>query len=354
MYILDSAHVVHVAKTGNDGNSGKAGQYPVSLAADAKLTIASAVSAAASGDTIVIWPGDYAEQLDCGSKALTIIGTSRFKSKIVPAAGSAILAASDCEFASLSATGLGTDAHGIDASAKSRVVVRDCELYGNYSGLYGNSGTDIRIERCGVKGQHDGLRLMLTARVLVRGCVIRADGTYGTGAACYGLMGAGLDAVFEHCVIRADRNDVSSLGIAAAVLNTSDRAAFANCVFEAVAGSGHTGAAYGFAAIGGAASSAMLTNCVARVTSANAGTGPYDLYRTSGQLVIAGCDYATSSGNIKIVDPLCADKAIKTLVNKVSQVKSTGAMTVYDNDGSTVLRTLTPTESSTEITITPS
>ena len=90
MYQLDSTHIWHVAKTGNDSNSGHAGQYPVSLANDAKLTIGAAVSAASSGDTIVIWPGDYAESVSVYGKALAFVGTSRSKSKIVPASGDAL------------------------------------------------------------------------------------------------------------------------------------------------------------------------------------------------------------------------------------------------------------------------
>ena len=93
MYFLDSSHVWHVAKTGSDSNSGHAGQYPISLANDAKVTIAAAVSAAASGDTIIIWPGDYAENVNFGGKALNLVGASRNKSRIVPASGSGVFSA---------------------------------------------------------------------------------------------------------------------------------------------------------------------------------------------------------------------------------------------------------------------
>ncbi len=79
MYYLDSSHIWHVAKSGNDGNSGHAGQYPVNLANNAKLTIGAAVAAASSGDTIIIWPGTYTEQvdLDGANKSLILIGTNR-------------------------------------------------------------------------------------------------------------------------------------------------------------------------------------------------------------------------------------------------------------------------------------
>ena len=47
-------------------------------------------------------------------------------------------------------------------------------------------------------------------------------------------------------------------------------------------------------------------------------------------------------------------KAAKTLVNKAVQTKSTGVINYYDDDGSTVLLTHTPTDAETTITRTPS
>ena len=52
-YPMDSSFVVHVSKLGNDANGGLAQQYPVSLTADAKLTIASAVSAVPDRKSVV-------------------------------------------------------------------------------------------------------------------------------------------------------------------------------------------------------------------------------------------------------------------------------------------------------------
>jgi hypothetical protein len=47
-------------------------------------------------------------------------------------------------------------------------------------------------------------------------------------------------------------------------------------------------------------------------------------------------------------------KAAKTLVNKAVQTKSTGVINYYDDDGSTVLLTHTPTDAEATITRTPS
>jgi hypothetical protein len=47
-------------------------------------------------------------------------------------------------------------------------------------------------------------------------------------------------------------------------------------------------------------------------------------------------------------------KAAKTLVNKAVQTKSTGVINYYDDDGSTILLTHTPTDAESTITRTPS
>ena len=59
------------------------------------------------------------------------------------------------------------------------------------------------------------------------------------------------------------------------------------------------------------------------------------------------------SKEIQFVDTLF-EKAAKMLVNKAVQTKSTGAIAYYDDDGSTVILTHTPTDAEATITRTPS
>jgi hypothetical protein len=59
------------------------------------------------------------------------------------------------------------------------------------------------------------------------------------------------------------------------------------------------------------------------------------------------------SGTADVSDSLFV-KAAKVLVNKAVQIKSTGVINYYDDDGSTVLLTHTPTDAETTITRTPS
>jgi hypothetical protein len=368
MYFLDSSHVLHVAKSGNDGNSGKAGQYPVNLANDAKLTIGSAITAAASGDTIILWPGDYDENVSFGSKALTLIGTSRNKSRVIPASGSGIVLADNSVMFNLAVEAITTGAKGVDLEAKTNCVIENCDIYGGYDGLYGYTCQELFLRGCRIRGKYDGANLSGAKRLLVEGCIFIADGTYGATVDCRAVFGGGV-GVYNDCLFLAERNDTSSKMIGAVYCSANARAAFKNCIFKATAGSGHTGQACGIL-VNGSSAAVALQNCLVKSSSENATTGPYDLWQANGTLVVANCFYETTGGTItqggagwaealngEVADAIADDKldqAAKILLNKAVQNKSTGAISYYDDDGETVILTHTPADGSASITRTPS
>lgn len=351
MYFLDSSHVLHVAKTGNDANSGHAGQYPVNLASDAKLTIGAAITAAVSGDTIILWPGDYAENVSFGSKALTMIGTNRNKSRVIPASGDGIALANDSVLLNLAVQALDSDVKGVAAGYKTNVVIRDCDVYGNYEGLYGYQAKSLFLRNSRFRGQCDGGNLDSAERVVAEGCIFIGLGTYGTGVSCNGLYGTGI-GTYSNCVFIAERADTTSQGIAAVNLKANSLAVLKNCVLKATAGSGHTGIADGILVNGSGAVGAM-ENCIVSCSSENASGGPHDLRQAAGTLIVSHCGYETYGGTITHGGPKM-NKAIKLLVNKAVWAKATGITEYYDDDGSTILLTHTPTDSEASITKTPS
>ncbi len=353
MYLLDSAHVLHVAKTGNDGNSGHAGQYPVNLANDAKLTIGAAVSAAAAGDTIVIWPGDYAENVDASAKPLNFVGTSRNHSKIVKTTGTALKVDDDSVVKNLSveALQLTSDGKAFDCSHKTNIVVKNCDLYGGYDGLYGYNAKSVFLRNCRIRGKYDGGNLGGAERVVAEGCIFMGLGTYGTGVDCRGLNGVGIGS-YSNSIFIAERADTTNREIMAACVSVNDVAVFKNCVLKATAGTGHTGGAYGIL-VNGSSAVAALENCIASCESENASDGPYDLRQAIGKLVVSNCAYSTYQGTVTNGSPKM-NKALKLLVNKAIQTKATGKIDYYDDDGSTVLFFHTPTDGEATITRTPS
>ncbi|MBN2138414.1 MAG: right-handed parallel beta-helix repeat-containing protein [Sedimentisphaerales bacterium] len=368
MYLPDSSHIRHVAKSGSDSNSGLAGQYPVDLANDAKLTISSAVSAAAAGDTIIVWPGDYAENVNFAGKALTLIGAGKSKSRIVPASGSGIVAADGSVVRNISVEALATGAKALDLFNKADIVVEDCDFYGAYGGLYGYGAENVFLRGCTIRGKLGACNFASAGKVVVEGCIFIADGTYSTSADCIALLGTG-DGAYSNCVFTAQRDDTSDKAIGAAYCTSASRAVFRNCVFEAAGGGGHTGQAYGVL-VNNPGAAAVLDNCAVKCSSDNASAGPYDLWQGDGKLVVCGCAYETAAGTItqggsgwagavgsQVASALAQaslDKAAKVLVNKAVQNKLTGAIAYYDDDAEAVILTHTPTDSEAAITRTPS
>jgi len=368
MYFLDSSHIWHVAKSGNDSNGGHAGQYPVNLANDAKLTIGAAVSAAAGGDTIVIWPGDYAENVSFGTKALALVGTNRNKSRIIPATGTGVVLADNSALHNLSVEAIAASAKAVDISDKTNIVIEDSDLYGAYDGLYGYGAKSIFLRRSRIRGKFNGCDMSSGEGVVAEGCIFIAYGTYGSSVDCRALFGVGI-GTYSNCVFTAQRNDTTDKAIGAVYFSSNSQALFRNCTFEAAAGTGHTGQAYGIL-VNGSGAVAVLENCAIKSSSDNAGYGPYDLWQAVGKLVVNGCAYETTSGTITqggsgwadavnaevdtALTDVNLDKAAKVLVNKAVQNKSSGAITYYDDDGQTVLLTHTPTDGKTAITRTPS
>jgi hypothetical protein len=328
IYINDSSRVWHVAKVGNDGNSGHAGQYPVNLANDAKLTIGAAVSAAASGDTIIIWPGDYAENVTFGSKTLTMVGTNRKKCRIIPANGNGVVCneVDGCHFENLTISS--TDNIGLDARYRNGITVENCDIFGAFDAIILNQSSDILLKNSLFQGKYDGGNGDRVNRIIATDCIFRTDGTYGASSPARGMYLEGSRGVFKNCIFWAERNDSSSQtcaaistisGIQTANLtflgcyfyaknganNTgrccgveidlaNDRAIFADCLISVPATKGYI---YGVLT-NKSGVMALLKNCIVLTSASGTPTEIYDLKNAAGSLITKGCGYLTTSGVI--------------------------------------------------------
>ncbi len=301
MNLFDSAHVWHVAKTGDDANGGHAQQYPIALAADAKLTIGAAVTAAAAGDTIIIWPGDYAENVDISAKALTLIGTSRSGSKIVPAAADGIDIGSNCVVKNLSIEAIGADKYGIDGTAVARtnIVIEDCDIYGNMDGikLAADGSDDIFISNCRIRGQYDAANFTGVERLVCENTIFYSTGEHATSTDYRAIYQCD-NGVFDNCqfyVIPRNAAGVSAYGL---YHQAACYVTYNNCVVYVSAGALAEDYVLGVY-VANADSNVVLNNCVIRTLAAGTPSlGPYDLYQSAGRLVVNGCAYDTSSGTI--------------------------------------------------------
>ncbi|MBN2020057.1 MAG: hypothetical protein JW749_07525 [Sedimentisphaerales bacterium] len=367
IYVNDSNRVWHVAKSGNDGNSGHAGQYPVNLTSDAKLTISAAVSAAADGDTIIIWPGDYAEAVNASSKALRMIGMHRGQTRIVPSSGTPLQIGNDSYVANLSAVA-SSGTIGINIPNKTNITIENCYGYGPTDGLYISASTlnnyNIRLINCTFESPWDGANMNGATGVFLERCMFKCTGGSQVSHALQ-LPGSG---VYHNCIFWTKSSTASSNPLGGIELGSAAeiRAIFESCYIYAEANASRTGDVFGVK-VNHSASAATLNNCNILTIGPGASGGPKDLYQTNGQIIVNGSRFLTQSGTIiqdgcgwanavrqeaaAVIDmDEALQKAIKMLVNKAVQDKLTGAIQYYDDDGQTVLLTHTPSENESSLT----
>lgn len=214
---LATSNVYHVSKLGNDANSGLASSYPIALGTDAKLTVNGAISAATSGDTIVIWPGTYDENidLDTANKSLTFIGTERHSCKIIKAASAAhtITLEDDCSFYDLTIGMTGTTVSiwplG-NTGEKDNIIIDNCSLLGTYDGLW-IKGSGWHVSNSYIEGAWDGAWITQTAQhCIIENCIFRGLGTWTTGSyiATKGMVvGPCENVLVRNCVISGTAPD---------------------------------------------------------------------------------------------------------------------------------------------------
>ena len=363
IYINDSSRVWHVAKTGNDSNSGHAGQYPVNLANDAKLTIQAAVAAAASGDTIIVWPGDYAENVTMaikGSpKVLNLVGLNRDFTRIIPASGVPLYAMDGSTVKNISAisTGAGVIAIGRGGgySSPAGLTLENCYAYSEMDGLNISSNLILRLKDCVFECTYDGVNLRNCRNVYAENCTFKASGS----GIVHAVQSPGI-GIYKNCqfIMHTTISGSDEVGCVSLIENTEypDQVIFDGCTFYTIAPAGRTGQVYGVkTSYSGAV--AILNNCLFNTTGAGASGGPRDLINEAGKIIVSGCRYDSAKTSGAITQAVSADnyvdllvKAAKLTTNKAVQDKLSGAIQYFDNDEETVILTHTPEEDESSLT----
>jgi len=379
IYVNDSSRVWHVAKAGNDGNSGHAEQYPVNLANDAKLTIGVAVTAAASGDTIIVWPGTYDEaiDLDAANKVLTITGTNRALCVIYnqTGGGHGIVLEDDCVLSNISVlSGTGNGAAGLKAQ-KNRLTIDNVyakcnSVSGAVDGAQFNNANDLHVNNSIFTGDYDGAVITGCNRALFDNCHFITTGASSNEVKGLIIGQAIYNVQFRNCVFQATRSADIDLQIYGAWVQGSP--VFRDCSFYAKTSLSCNANATALRASGGS-----FVNC-GFYASATAGSTAYEIDGYSAGPVLLACSgiggTPVINGTVKIIDRKftldsagrvdvgmikgvdgdAAIKAIKVLKNKAVQDKLTGAIRYYDDDGATIILTHTPDEDDASFTRTVS
>jgi len=379
-YLGDSDYVWHVNSTAAD-NSKDGHSF-----ANAKKTLVTtdngdgAITAAASGDTIIIWPGTYDEavNLDTLNKSLTIIGSNREKCIINNATGtgSGIILEDSCELYNLTCkSGTGNGAAGIDCGTKTRlvlvnVIAQSISVTGATDGLLANGTMGLNAKNCVFFGAYDGAVVSNGRNLLFERCHFESTGEYPGTVKAMTSGGGAAGAVFKTCSFYVYRESTEDYkGIAA---YSKQGNVFIGCTFHA---EGKT----------------LLTGCEADMSALYSGGGTFigcsfksiaetgytalDI-ESAQPPILCGCDYDPDkvSGIVKFLesgvsidsngrfdiskiggsDASVLETAAKMLTNKAIQTKSTGAIVYYDDDGETPILTHTPIDGDSTITRTPS
>ena len=302
---LENANVWFVAKTGDDGNDGHS-------LARAKLTIGAAVTAASSGDRIVIHPGTYDENVDLATpaKTLTVEGTNRKDCIIQPSAGGIALKLYSGSVArnlsAISQVHNGTNCCGINMASQIRCRIEDCYAEGSATsgagidGVVNGGGTQNVIVDSFVFSSWDAIQAT-GGDLRIENTIAWSDGTDADeGAENRGILASALTSdknrriVLRNSTFIATRSISHPAGAVAAKLHA--RVHVAGCSFLAYTGGGCTGNARGvyFVTNDDYMGAVPLVQDCHIVAKAEGGGTAYDLSgATGGSVNLRNTGYAT-------------------------------------------------------------
>lgn len=180
--------VWYVTKAGNDSNAG--------TKASPKLTVNAAVTAASSGDKIVIGAGTYTEEVTITSKpGLTLegVGWTTIISFAEPEFGGALTLDDHCTCRNMKLT----SSAGYGAWCEKRnCTFEDVWMFGDFEGLHTGSATQgLRLKRCLIEGNGASANIVGGAGILIEDCRFVCGATYASASEHYSGLQISLGAV---------------------------------------------------------------------------------------------------------------------------------------------------------------
>jgi pectin methylesterase-like acyl-CoA thioesterase len=300
-------HTWHVAKTGNASNGGTSFN-------DAVLTIGQALTLAADGDEIYIWPGAYDENvdLDTANKSLTLTGHSRRESIVDPATGDGVACENGTTIRNLSISAMEANTgKGVTlATLIGRVLIEDCYIEGSASGMEGKAGNiSLTVRNTEIFSPTLALD-NLGKRLRFDNCIIRAASTDALGAPDGTeviAINKCVDGVFYGCNIWGWRETTDSTAGATCVktdTSTDNNLVFDSCMLHAeTKDASSSGDAIGVL-VQDTGSQILLANCNVYVDNGGSGTTDASLKQTAGTLTVVNSlyDESLTSGTITLGD----------------------------------------------------
>jgi len=205
-----------------------------------------AISTASDGDTILIYPGTYEEQVDLNSVdlSITLSGTDR-DNCIIQFGGSTITSDDNCKFTNLSMISLdsvknGGTSSGFDAVNKFNIIIDNCYIKGNLVDVGGSDSPQlinndvIVMKNVICEAPHD-LAFVGNKNFLFEECIFRSTGGFTGIGSCTSLgltnLGTNLSSgIINRCQMEVIRTTVDSTN--AEALNAIGSFIFNDCIFK--------------------------------------------------------------------------------------------------------------------------
>jgi len=333
--IATAAHgraVWYVTKGGNDANAGTAD--------DPFLTVSQAVTAASSGDLILVGPGTYTEQVNASSKQLEIAGAG-YQTKITSATAPTLQLTSNSTVRDIwiDNTESGSAKFAVSMITATLTRLERVKVTGLDQGVFAGFVSACTIDDCYIEAAEYGIQILPAAGaepetpiLIVRDSQVIADTwTTCSGAAIYanGLTNGGSVQV-HHSILSGysgytGASPYFGSAIYAAgdiVLTTSDCLLYGRAANDAEAR----------AVFADSGAVVHLADCLA---SGSGGAATYDLYNQAATLAVAGTRYDSTAtvGTIENIDSDAAARGILTTPANTLDTDASGHVTVGDKTG---------------------
>lgn len=278
----------YVSKSGNDSNGGNSWD-------SALLTVGAAVDAAASGDTINIGPGVFAEEKDASSAGALVFRGSGWGTELRGSTTATRTLKLDhyAQVHNMRITHT-SDGDGVplECAGKTGNVVENCLIEGYGDAINAVQSANLTVRKCLLSAHRDIISVAVATGFVIEDCYLQSDCEEDAGAhECLGVAAVNGNGIIRGCLIEVIRNDATaynSVGVAApgatgdvAIIDTHIR------VFSDNAGA--TGDIYGIAGPSGTAAAGGIRMSGGSIDTRHDGSSPgneYAVYGSSADVVI--------------------------------------------------------------------
>ena len=204
---------VDSSASGNNDGTSWTDAFDVSTTA-----IASAISAANSGDTIRIADGTYSGNVAANVPGLTFIGSSRIDTILTHTTGATVTVTADhstFQCLKIVTTGTTPGSIGIQCLSQESLTVEDCWVIGDTDGILATGSKNTVVRRSRIDASYDAVAVFNNDIFLIEDCDLYVDGLYAAADAEFRGIACGSPASYgtvRNCRVRVNRGVATAAG----------------------------------------------------------------------------------------------------------------------------------------------